>query len=81
MRAVLLAALALAGCAAQPKLVMVNPRSGAMVDCEVPDAQSSSGDFLVSRACLSACQAHGFRPVPGVQATGSSSGIPTACTN
>lgn len=81
MRAALLVVLVLAGCAQRPKLVMVNPRNGATVDCEVPDSRSSSADFLVSRACLSACQAHGFRPVPGVQATGSGSEIPKACTN
>ena len=81
MRAALLVLLCLAGCATQPKLVMVNPRSGATVDCDVPLDSSSSADFLVSRACLSACQAHGFRPVPGVQAPGSNAGIPTACLN
>ena len=81
MRAALLGLLLLAGCATAPKLVMVNPRSGVAVDCEVPDARSSSGAFLASRACLSACQAHGFRPVPGVQATGSDEGVPTACLN
>ncbi len=81
MRAALLVVLLLAGCATQPKLVMVNPRSGAVVDCDVPLASASSADFLVSRACLSACQAHGFRPVPNMQAPGSSTEIPTACLN
>ncbi len=81
MRAALLVLLALGGCATQPKLVMVNPRSGAMVDCDVPEDNSGSGEFLVSRACLSACQAHGFRPVPGMQAAGSDAGIPTPCLN
>ena len=81
MRAALLALLVLAGCAARPKLVMVNPKNGATVDCDVPDAQSSSGDYLVSRACFSACQAHGFRPMPGVQGSSSADGIPSPCTN
>ena len=80
MRAAILV-LALTGCASAPKLVMVNPRSGATVDCDVPDVRSNSADYLVSRACLSACQAHGFRPVPGVQATGSRDEVPTACLN
>ena len=71
----------LAGCATSPQLVMVNPRSGMTVDCNVPDNQASSGEYLVSRACLSACQAHGFRPLPGVQAQAATDGIPTACMN
>ena len=73
--------LALSGCATTPMLVMVNPRSGATVDCNIPDPQAGSGDYLVSRACLSACQAHGFRPVPGVQAPASSVDIPAECMN
>ena len=81
MRAALLILLALGGCATQPALVMGNPHNGATVDCDVPRPNASSGDYLVSRACLSACQAHGFRPVPGVQAPTSSDGIPTACLN
>ncbi len=81
MRAVLLALLMLSGCTTGPRLVMVNPRNGVTVDCDVPDARAGSGDYLVSRACLSACQAHGFRPVPGVQATGASDGVPTPCMN
>ncbi len=82
MRAALLLVLALGGCAArQPQLVLVNPHTGATVDCQSPDLHSGSGDFLVSRACVSACQAHGFRPLPGVQAPDASPGIPTACTD
>ena len=81
MRAALLAVLLLGGCATEPKLVMMNPRSRAIVDCDVPADGASSGEFLVSRACLSACQAHGFRLVPGLQAPGSGSGIPTECLN
>jgi hypothetical protein len=73
--------LALAGCATTPMLVMVNPRSGVTVDCNLPDPQANSGDYLVSRACLSACQAHGFRPVPGVVAPASSGDIPAECMN
>ena len=81
MRAALLVLLMLSGCATQPTLVMVNPHNGATVDCDVPLPDASSGDYLVSRACLSACQAHGFRPVPGVQAPSSPDGIPTQCMN
>ena len=78
---ILCVVLAIGGCATSPKLVMVNPRSGMTVDCNVPDNQASSGEYLVSRACLSACQAHGFRPLPGVQAQAATDGIPTACMN
>ena len=80
-RAALLLLLATAGCASRPQLVMVNPRTGASVDCQLPDALAGSGGFLVSRACLSACQAHGFRPLPGVQAPQAGDGIPSVCTN
>ncbi len=73
--------LALAGCATSPMMVMVNPRSGVTVDCGLPNVEASSGDYLVSRACLSACQAHGFRPVPGLTAPGSSGDIPAECMN
>ncbi len=65
----------------QPKLVMLNPRTGATVGCQPPDPNAGSGGFLVSRACLSACQAHGFRPVPGMQSTGPWPELPSACTN
>ena len=81
MRRSLVLLLAVAGCASQPKLVMVNPRTGDTVGCRAPDPSGSSGAYLVSRACLSACQAHGFRPVPGVQSTGSGPDLPAACTN
>ena len=67
--AALLLALAAAGCADRPQLVMINPRTGAAVDCQV------------SRACLSACQAHGFRAVPGIQADRGGGGVPSECTN
>ncbi len=79
MRLSFLLPFILAGCATQPQLVMLNPRTGATVDCNVPDVQGGSGEFLVSRACLSACQAHGFHPVPGVISKSSSSGTPQAC--
>ncbi len=81
MRRALLLALGLAGCAGQPKLVMVNPHTGATVGCQPPDPNAGSGGFLISRACLSACQAHGFRPVPGMQSTGPWPELPSACTN
>lgn len=71
----------LSGCAARPQLVMVNPRTGDSVDCQVPDATGNSGTFLVSRACLSACQAHGFRPMPNVQANSSNTDTPKVCNN
>ncbi len=79
LRFVLPLTLVLAGCATRPQLVMLNPRTGATVDCQVPDAQAGSGEFLVSRACLSACQAHGFHPVPGTLSRSSSEGTPQAC--
>jgi hypothetical protein len=77
----LLAIMTLGGCASRPQLVMVNPGTGAMVDCQMPDPLADSGGFLVSRACLSACQAHGFRPVPGVQGKGSNADTPKVCDN
>ena len=73
--------LALAGCAQSPQMVMLNPRTGATVGCQVPDISAAPGDFLVSRACLSACEAHGFRPVPGARSNESGSEIPDACSN
>jgi hypothetical protein len=73
--------LALGSCAGGPKMVMVNPRSGATVDCQVPDSAGSSADYLVSRMCLSACQAHGFRPMPGVQPQGGGADVPQQCLN
>ena len=81
MRRAALILLALSGCATQPKLVMINPRTGVTVGCQSPDPLADSGAFLVSRACLSACQAHGFRPVPGMQSASSGPDIPAACTN
>ncbi len=80
-RAAFLALLALAGCANRPQLVMINPQTGAAVDCQLPDARAGSGGFLVSRACLSACQAHGFRATPGIQPAHYGNDIPMACTN
>ncbi len=82
MRMSLLVSLAiLSGCASpsSSQLVMMNPRTGAVVGCEAPDLRAGSGEFLVSRACLSACQAHGFRPIPGAQNTSPSTGTPQAC--
>ena len=80
MRVVLLAVV-LAGCAPRPQLVMMNPRTGATVGCPKPDLLAGSGEFLVSRACYSACRAHGFRPVPGVQGESSDDDTPAACLN
>ena len=80
MRACLLLALALSACSSGPRLVMLNPRTGSTVGCQVPDATSGAADFLVSRACLSACEAHGFRPMPGVQGSAAGSGIPSECS-
>ncbi len=80
--AVMLAVLlGVTGCAERPQLVMLNPRTGILVGCPVPDTLSGSGEFLVSRACLSACSAHGFRPVPGVQTKGSDDATPSVCLN
>ena len=78
-RFALLLLVALSGCASRPQLVMLNPRTGTQVDCEIPDPSTSSGEFLASRACLSACQAHGFRPVPGAKASGFNTGTPIPC--
>ena len=80
MRAVLLLLLALSGCEAYPQMVMLNPRTGATVDCQQPDPTATPGDYLVSRACLSACEAHGFHPVPGIQAPSGEPSIPEPCT-
>lgn len=73
--------LTLASCAQQQLLVMRNPRTGATVGCPVPDRLANSGEFLVSRACLSACSAHGFRPVLGEQSRGPADETPTPCLN
>ena len=78
-RGILLLLLALSGCAAHPQLVMLNPRTGARVDCEVPDPRNGSAGFLASRACLSACQAHGFRAVPNAAAGPGAGGTPAPC--
>jgi hypothetical protein len=78
---VLAALLGVTGCAERPQLVMLNPRTGALVGCPVPDMLSGSGQFLVSRACLSACSAHGFRPVPGAETKGSDDETPSVCLN
>ena len=80
MRWVALAlALWLGSCASRPQLVMVNPQTGATVGCQVPDTSGDSADFLVSRACISACQAHGFRAMPGVQAASGGDVTPSVC--
>ena len=73
--------LALSACAAYPQFVMLNPRTGATVECQQPDMAAGPADFLVSRACLSACQAHGFRPVPGMPARPGNADIPDQCSN
>jgi hypothetical protein len=74
--------LGLAGCVQQqPLLVMVNPHTGATVDCPIPDRLAGSGEFLVSRACLSACAAHGFHPVLGAEVTGPGDATPEPCLN
>jgi hypothetical protein len=78
---ILPAVLTLGGCARPPQLVMVNPHTGATVDCEAPRPGASSGEFLISRACLSACGAHGFQLLPGVQAKDSGGDFPRACEN
>ncbi len=75
----LIVLLSLAGCASRPQLVMLNPRTGATVGCDEPDPLASSGEYLVSRACLSACQAHVFRPVPGARTASGGSGMPQPC--
>ena len=82
-RAAVLLTLLLAGCATNPQLVMLNPRTGATVDCQQPNTAASPtpADFLVSHACLSACEAHGFRPVPGIQAPMAAPAIPDQCSN
>jgi hypothetical protein len=73
--------LGLAACAARPQLVMINPHTGATVDCPVPDRLAGSGEFLISRACLSACAAHGFHPVLGLEGKGSGDATPELCLN
>ena len=62
IRLLLLTMLALAGCASHSQIAMLNPRTGAQVGCDTPGLSTGSGEYLVSRMCLSACQAHGFRP-------------------
>jgi hypothetical protein len=83
MRAATLAlAVLLAGCAGEhPQFVMVNGRTGTIVNCQMPETGASAGDFLVSRACLSACEAHGFHPVPNVQAPPGQYATPAPCEN
>ena len=79
-----LAALTLllpAACAAGPNFVMVTPATGATVGCAPPDFSADSGQFLVSRECIAACQAHGFEPDPNGHAVASDSVIPSACRN
>ena len=49
--------LGLSACAERPQLVMINPHTGIQVGCPVPDTLAGSGEFLISRACLSACSA------------------------
>ena len=80
IRLLLLTMLALAGCASHSQIAMLNPRTGAQVGCDTPGLSTGSGEYLVSRMCLSACQAHGFRPVPGAVASGDG-GVPEAYLN
>ncbi len=70
-----------AACTGGPQLVMVNPATRAIVDCPMPDFSADSGGFLVSRECVAACQAHGFRPQPDATPVASDSTIPQACEN
>ncbi len=77
----LMALLGVTSCAERPQMVMLNPRTGVLVGCPVPDTLSGSGEFLISRACLSACSAHGFRPVPGAETKGSGDATPSVCLN
>ena len=74
-----LALLLPSACASGPRMVMVNPTTRATVDCPVPDFSADSGGFLVSRECVAACQAHGFRPQPEAIRVASDSTIPQAC--
>jgi hypothetical protein len=60
---------------------MINPRTGITVDCPVPDRLAGSGEFLISRACLSACAAHGFHPVLGLEGNGIGDATPEPCLN
>ena len=73
----------IAGCAPRDQLVMLNPRTGALVGCERPDPYATSGEFLASdaRACISACHAHGFVPVPQIKAQGAASATPAPCAD
>lgn len=73
--------LLVAACAAGPNFVMVNPVTGATVGCAPPDFNADSGQFLVSRECIAACQAHGFEPDPNGHPVASDSIIPAACRN
>jgi hypothetical protein len=73
--------LGLSACATRPQLVMINPRTGVTVDCPVPDRLAGSGEFLISRACLSACAAHGFHPVLGLEGKGAGDATPEPCLN
>ena len=73
--------LGLSACAERPQLVMINPHTGIQVGCPVPDTLAGSGEFLISRACLSACSAHGFRPVLGAEVKGSGDATPAPCLN
>ncbi len=79
MRTLILIALALSGCTTYPQLVMLNPQTGATVGCQQPDPGGSPTDYLVSHACISACEARGFRPVPGMQGGVGEQGIPDQC--
>ncbi len=79
MRALVLLAIALAGCASHADLAMLNPATGRVVGCERPNDHGTPGQFLTSRMCVSACQAHGFRPILGEAPP--DEGTPGACLN
>ncbi len=79
MRALLLLAIALAGCATHADLAMINPATGRVVGCERPNDHGTPGQFLTSRMCVSACQAHGFRPT--LAEAPADEGTPSACLN
>ncbi len=80
MRVAVILLLALSSCTTYPQMVMLNPRTGATVGCQQPDPTASPGDYLVGHACISACEAHGFRPIPGMQSPNGEQGIPDQCS-
>jgi len=79
MRAMLLLAVALTGCATHADLAMINPATGRVVGCGRPNDHGTPGEFLTSRMCVSACQAHGFRAYQGEAPA--DEGTPSVCLN